>query len=221
MSTLVIIPAKPYAEAKSRLASCLSAEQRRALSRYLLLRTVRLAAAATGKVLVISRDPALLDEARAAGAMGLLEEQIGLNPALEQATHFARHGAARAVLVLPADLPLLTSQDIEGILACATRPPMVAIAPCRHGVGTNALLICPPGLVGYAFGPDSFRVHRAAAEASGAQVRVVRSPGLAFDLDTTEDWADLRAAQHLDGYASTYAAAVVSITAITEHPEKL
>lgn len=200
MSTLVIIPAKPYAEAKSRLASCLSAEQRRALSRYLLLRTVRLARAAAGAVLVVSRDAALLDEARAEGALGLLEETIGLNPALEQATRFALRHHADAVLVLPADLPLLTAQDIEGMLAEAVRPPRVVIAPCRHGTGTNALLVSPPGLIGYAFGPGSCAAHQAAAEASRAQLRLVHSPGLAFDLDTAEDWAVLGATHPLDEY---------------------
>jgi len=197
MSTLVLIPAKPYAEAKSRLATCLSSEQRRALSRYLLLRTVRLAREAAGRVLVVSRDPGVLADARSEGALGLMEQTIGLNPALDQATHFALRQGADAVMVLPADLPLLTGQDIAGMLGCASQPPLVVIAPCRHGTGTNALLVSPPGLITYAFGPDSFQAHRTAAEASGAQVRVYRSAGLAFDLDTPQDWQALCEAEHM------------------------
>jgi 2-phospho-L-lactate guanylyltransferase (CobY/MobA/RfbA family) len=38
------------------------------------------------------------------------------------------------------------------------------------------------------FGPDSFAAHQAAAQASGVPARIYRAPGLAFDLDTPDDW---------------------------------
>ncbi len=111
-----LIPAKPYAESKTRLAPALSPEQRSALIHWLLLRTVRLARAVVGPVVVVSRDEGLLEEMRAEGAWGLAEETPGLNPALAQAAHFAADQGAAGVLVLPADLPLLTAADLKAIV---------------------------------------------------------------------------------------------------------
>jgi 2-phospho-L-lactate guanylyltransferase len=66
--------------------------------------------------------------------------------------------------------------------------PILVIAPCRHRTGTNALLLRPPGLIPFAFGPDSFAAHCAAARAAGVEPVVHRANSLAFDLDTPEDW---------------------------------
>jgi len=50
------------------------------------------------------------------------------------------------------------------------------------------LLLRPPDLIPFAFGPDSFAAHCAAARAAGVQPVVYRSPTIALDLDTPEDW---------------------------------
>ncbi len=65
--------------------------------------------------------------------------------------------------------------------------PTVVVAPCHHGTGTNALLVCPPGLIPFAFGPDSFAAHVAAARAAGVEPVIYRSATVALDLDTPED----------------------------------
>ena len=63
VSLYCLIPAKPHPEAKSRLDPLLTAAQRIDLSRWLLRRTVGLACEAVGRVVVVSRDPAVLSEA--------------------------------------------------------------------------------------------------------------------------------------------------------------
>ena len=188
MSVYCLIPAKPYAEAKSRLSPVLTESQRATLCRWLLRRTVRLALATVGQVVVVSRDRALLAQVKAMGAWGLLEASPGLNPALTQAARFAQIRGAGGVLVLPTDLPRLTAHDLETILALGTTSPAAVVAPCRHGTGTNALLVRPPQLIEFAFGPDSFAAHCAAARAAGVEPVVYRANSVAFDLDTPEDW---------------------------------
>jgi 2-phospho-L-lactate guanylyltransferase len=123
-----------------------------------------------------------------AGAWGLLETSPGLNPALTQAARFAQARGASGVLILPVDLPRLTAQDLETMLALGATSPAVVIAPCRHETGTNALLVCPPALIQFAFGPDSFAAHCAAARAAGVEPLIYRADGIAFDLDTPDDW---------------------------------
>jgi 2-phospho-L-lactate guanylyltransferase len=65
--------------------------------------------------------------------------------------------------------------------------------PDRHGTGTNALLLTPPGVVEPAFGPGSFERHTALAHAAGATIEVAELPSLTLDIDTPEDLATLLA----------------------------
>jgi 2-phospho-L-lactate guanylyltransferase len=183
-----LIPVKPYAESKSRLAPLLSKSQRATLTRWLLRRTVRLARAAAPQVVVISRDRTLLAHARAEGARGLLEASTGLNLALAQGARFAQACQASSLLILPADLPRLSERDLKAILAFSSHSPAFVIAPCRHGTGTNALLMRPTDLIPFAFGPNSFAAHCAAAHAVGVEPAVYHADGFAFDLDTPQDW---------------------------------
>jgi 2-phospho-L-lactate guanylyltransferase len=90
-------------------------------------------------------------------------------------------------LVLPADLPLLTKDDIEELISLATNPPVVVIAPDRHHKGTNALLSSPPGLIEYDFGPDSFSSHLSHARAAGVRVEICKLPSFGLDIDIPED----------------------------------
>jgi 2-phospho-L-lactate guanylyltransferase len=96
------------------------------------------------------------------------------------------------VLVLPADLPLISPQDVETLISKADQPPVVVIAPDRRRSGTNALLAIPPGLIEYDFGPDSFQRHLDRAEQAGVRVEVCELPSLGLDVDIPEDLEILR-----------------------------
>jgi 2-phospho-L-lactate guanylyltransferase len=111
-----------------------------------------------------------------------------LNTALKRATVVAQVYATRAVLVLPADLPLIARDDILALIQRAKEPPVVVIAPDRHGRGTNALLISPPGLIEYDFGESSFQRHCELVKKSGASLEIVDLPSLGLDLDVPEDF---------------------------------
>ena len=69
----------------------------------------------------------------------------------------------------------------------AKEPPLVVVAPDRHRQGTNALLICPVGLIEYDFGPGSFQRHCARAQQRGARLEICELPSLALDVDLPED----------------------------------
>jgi 2-phospho-L-lactate guanylyltransferase len=196
LAVWAIVPVKPLARAKSRLAPLLTPEQRQELSRSLLRHTLRV----LGRVeeldgaLVIGRDAEALALAETEGAAALRERGTGLNRALAQATEWVRGRGGEAVLILPADLPLLQPADVRGILRAGRVGPVVVIAPCRRGEGTNALLVRPAGLIEYRFGPGSFAQHSQQAAQKGAALRVYRSPGLELDLDLPEDirrWREL------------------------------
>jgi 2-phospho-L-lactate guanylyltransferase len=192
MTLWAIVPVKPLRRGKSRLASALSEDERTQLNQLLLEQTLTTLAdiKEVEQVLVISRDPAALSVAREHGARTVREDGTPkLNTALKRATVVAQVYATRGVLVLPADLPLLTREDIQAIIERAKNPPVVVIAPDRHGSGTNALLISPSGLIEYDFGANSFKRHCERAKAAGARLEILQLPSLALDLDLPEDLA--------------------------------
>ena len=185
-----VIPVKALDQAKGRLAPALSARKRRALMLYLLERTVRTAQAA-GIVhgpYVVSPDPDVLAVAAACGAEPLTETTPGHNAALEQARkHVLATWPGAALLVIAADLPSLTSEDVAALGAELLAGPTLTIAPDQREEGTNVLGIWPADALPFRFGPASFQRHVAEATRRGLVIRIHRSPGTAFDLDVPED----------------------------------
>lgn len=185
-----MIPVRALEGAKSRLGDVLDAEERRELVELLLRRTVAAALGTSGvdRVAVVSADPAALEVAREAGAGAIAQRSAGLNPGIVEARD-ALEGVDR-ILVLPADIPGVASQDIGRLLAAADRAParrpLVVVAPDRHGRGTNALLLDPPDVIDPAFGGDSRDAHAGLAAAAGAAFLEVDGV-LELDLDTPDD----------------------------------
>ncbi len=138
--------------------------------------------------MVVSRDPEALTIARDYGARTVQEQgSPQLNTALTRATMVAVSHSVQGVLIVPADLPLLTADDIHEVINLGANPPVVVITPDRHRQGTNALLISPPGLIQYEYGPGSFQRHCSQAEKKGARLEVCERVSVALDIDFPED----------------------------------
>jgi len=190
MSFWAIVPVKPLRSGKTRLAEVLTQDERTDLNRRLLAHTVDTLTAIPEieHVLVVSRDQAALALAREHGARTVKEGGAPqLNIALARATMVAKGYATHGVLIVPADLPLITPEDVHVMLERAHDPPVVVLAPDRHGEGTNALLVCPVGLIEYEFGPGSFKRHCERALQAGARLEICELPSLALDMDLPED----------------------------------
>ncbi|GAB4546471.1 MAG: 2-phospho-L-lactate guanylyltransferase [Anaerolineae bacterium] len=190
MNVWAIVPVKPFNRAKSRLAPVLSGEQRELLAERMFRHglTVLTAIDKIAGVLVISRDTKALSIARDYGAHTVQESGTPeLNPALARATEIIRLRDAEGALILPADLPLYTSDDIAQLLHLGRYQQSVVIAPDRADNGTNALLLVPPTIIPPSFGPGSFHRHYQLAEAASARIEVYRSARLAVDIDTPDD----------------------------------
>ena len=179
-----LVPAKSFAQAKSRLSPLLTPEQRIRLSVALLTRTVRVIGEAFGpaRLQVVSADSDVLVLAGSLGVAGFKASASGLNAQLAEAA--AGISPDARVLVLHADLPTLQVDDLHALAAI---PEAIAVCPDRHDVGTNALLQ-PSGRGQFQFGPHSFERHCQFAMSEGNQAAVLRRRGLALDLDTPADW---------------------------------
>jgi len=194
VSVFAVVPVKDLSETKSRLSPSLDLEERGALTLALLENVLAaLLAAGVEHVGVVSPDRRALSLAEEAGATALLQESQGLNEALEEGRSWALEGGASALLVLPADLPYLSASDIRMLLdASGEKERALVISSDRLREGTNALLLRPPDVLPFAFGPGSFEAHLRAAGERGIETKIRESAGVAFDLDTREDLRVLR-----------------------------
>lgn len=187
-----VVPVKDLRGTKSRLAPVLDPAARAGLTLYMMGRVVsRALEAGVEAVGVVSPDPIVLDEALKRGATPLVQNSRGLNPALEEGRLWATQNGASALLVLPADLPLIEPEDVLAVLAGAASAPVV-VTPDGARSGTNALLLRPPDVLPFLFGPESFEAHLRAAGDRDVEVRVCENGHLSFDLDTAGDLARYR-----------------------------
>jgi 2-phospho-L-lactate guanylyltransferase len=195
MSLWAIVPVKPLKRGKSRLASVLSEDERTILNQSLLINTIKTLneVPEIDTILVVSRDPYALALAREHKARTVLEDgSPELNTALRRAAMVAQAYQANEILVLPADLPLITAKDLQRFIAHSGNPPEVIIAPDRRRDGTNALYINPAGLIEFKYGEGSFKIHLELAEKAKARIEIVEDSTFGLDLDLPEDLELLR-----------------------------
>ena len=139
--------------------------------------------------MVVSRDPLALSIARDFSAKTVLEDgSPELNTALRRAASVAKAYFATKILVLPADLPLIKSSDIESFLKKSKKSPEIVISPDRRKDGTNALLINPANLIEFQYGPGSYNAHLDSAKKMNARIEIVESNVFGLDLDLPEDF---------------------------------
>jgi 2-phospho-L-lactate guanylyltransferase len=117
-------------------------------------------------------------------------ENPGETGAVEDATRICLDRGAAYTLVLPADIPLVSPEDIENIFSAAEHSATV-LAPSASGRGTNAVLRRPADLFPLRFGNDSFLPHLAVARATGQPVQVLHLPRVGLDVDEPTDVSDL------------------------------
>ena len=187
---VAIIPVGSVDGAKSRLGAVLDAEERHDLVLRLAERTIRAAVATPGidETLVVTPDDEVRELALREGARPLRQRSRGLNDGLREARDEATAAGAKAIVVLPIDMPLVSAETLAPLVATALdeHRPVVAIVPDRHDRGTNALVLAPPGVIDFCFGGDSKAAHVDAGRSAGASVEILGGP-LTLDLDTPED----------------------------------
>lgn len=186
-----MLPVKRFAAAKRRLATGIDEERRRALVEAMLADVLEAIAEARAveRTILVSGDP--IAQEIAAGAAGAVD--VVPDPADEGHVVAAVAGIARAeadgapcVVLLPGDCPLLNPRQLDRLLT-GVPGEYVAVVPDRHGSGTNALVLSPPGAIRPSFGEGSCERHVRAAREAGIPYAVEELPSLGLDLDTPAD----------------------------------
>lgn len=211
-SITALIPVRSFRGGKTRLAQHLSDERRAALSRWMFHRVLAAAhgSGVVASILVISPDAEVLTAAAAAApdVVPLAQPAAapGLNPALDLGRQWADERGRAAVLVLFADLPLLSGTDVANL---ARRDAAVVLAPDRHGRGTNALFLrlqrggeAAADPFRFQFGEGSYARHVDEADRLGLDAVTVIAAGTTLDIDTPDDLQRLRGLDTTSGAQS-------------------
>jgi 2-phospho-L-lactate guanylyltransferase len=189
LKATAILPVKRFGAAKQRLAAGIDEERRRDLAAAMVADVLEAIGEARTieRTIVVSGDPLAQELAAAAGA------QVVPDPADEGHAEAALAGIARAeadgagcVVLLPGDCPLLDPRELDRLLTGVPER-YVGIVPDRHGTGTNALALTPPGAIVPSFGEGSCARHVAAAREAGIPFGVEELASLGLDLDTPGD----------------------------------
>ena len=194
-----IIAVNERARCKTRLDGLLGPEGRVRLARRMLASVLGAARAAplVDAVLVVSPERDQVPEEIPVVHDG----GDDLNAAMQAGRDAAVAHGARELLLLPADLPLLRPADLCR-LVLAGRRGGIAIAPDRHGRGTNGIFLPAAAQFDFHFGEGSCARHEAEARRLGHGIRRVRSAGLQADLDTGEDVPGILALPRARGWSS-------------------
>ena len=188
----VVVPVKPLAVAKSRLAG-VGDEQRRELVAAFAVDTVlaALESPLVGGVLVVTDDVGLARSLADLGVAAVPDGASGdLNATLRQgAAEVVRRHPGTAPVALCADLPCLKTADLTAALAGAPRDASAFVA---DAAGTGTTLYTAPDLEVFAprFGSGSREGHR---RAGAVELDVPAGSTLRRDVDTPEDLERARA----------------------------
>lgn len=209
-----LVPLKDLELAKRRLADVLDTVERRALvcamATDVLAVLTRHSAVTDIHVLSDDSDVAILVAeagARYWSEAGLLQhaakatrprsETYPVDPLNRVLQAAAERVATEAepgdlTLVLHADLPCLSRQDIDTVLAAGECGRAIVLGCDAEGIGSNLLLFASISPPVFQFGPGSAKAHQNWAEAQKIPFRCLRLPGIASDTDTPEDLRRLR-----------------------------
>lgn len=194
-----MLPVRGLASGKVRLGGALDAEERETLILGMLTAELRtlIEWGACERIHVVSPDARVLQLAAEVGANPIPEPADSgteLNGAVVRAREAAMEQGATALLVLPADLPLLNRASLgrmldaaDAALAAGGGGPIAVLAPSDARGGTNALLLSPPDIITPQFGARSLEEHARRAAEVAATLQFVIDSDLGFDLDTPED----------------------------------
>jgi len=189
LKAIAVLPVKHFDDAKQRLAGGIEADRRRELAAAMVADVLEAIGAARSveRTIVVSGDPIAQGLAAGVGA------DVVPDPTDSSHVRAVLAGIARAeaegadcVVLLAGDCPLLDPRELDRLLTGVPER-YVGVVPDRHGTGTNALVLRPPGAIVPAFGEGSCERHVGLAREAGVPFGVEELTSLGLDLDTPAD----------------------------------
>ena len=189
MQGILLIPFKSLATAKQRLAEALDQRQRSQLAEAMLRDVMTAAAGVLGRidVALVSGDPHAQAMARQLGFMVIDDTRNeSETAAIAAATAWCQQRGYDTTIVVPADIPLITSDELQRVLDAAPEAGAVFV-PAYDRRGSNCILRRPAAIIPLRFGNDSFLPHCEAMKKTGKDLIILEMPGIGLDIDNPHE----------------------------------
>ncbi len=182
-----IVPYKEPPFGKSRLSNRLTPAQRTVLASTMLENVVDalLRSDNVQGILLVSESTNLAEFTLKENVIVLETQTTNLREAVTQASQFAcKQLKCPTTFIVPADLPLISSKDIDFAIAQHER---VTIIPDARLKGTNGIIATPPNAFDYVFNGQSYLQHQHNAQVAGFNPKSLQIETFSHDVDTFDD----------------------------------
>ena len=191
MKVFAVVFAKESGRSKRRLFETFSPEECGLLSAALLEDVlVALKASVVLEVAVVGTDSSVRQVVEYCGVSFITQERSDLASAMGKIIAWGTEKKADSLLLLPANIPLVSSSDIDRILELGSEEPSVVLSPSVKG-DTNAVFLNPSNLIQVQFGPNSFFKLVKKAIDKDVALRFYSSREIALDMNSEEDLCKL------------------------------
>jgi 2-phospho-L-lactate guanylyltransferase len=199
MAHFAVLPVKERALSKTRFGAVLNQEQRATLSKSMLIDTIdsMISSRVFEGIAVLTPEPENWKEEVQSVVQVVGTEISGLNESIWEYMQSQTLAEGDSLSVVLPDLPASQKEDFLELEKALGAKGSAAIAPDRHLTGTNVLAGTHPLTWRPMFGADSFRRHLASLLDKGIQPRILYRDGLMYDVDNSDDLADLCSKEQL------------------------
>ena len=189
MRAALLIPVKNLTHAKQRLAGALDQARRSQLAEAMLRDVMNATAGVSDRLdaFLVTGD----SQAQALAAtfnFGVIEDTRNESEtaAIEMATAWCESEGYDTTVVVPGDIPLITSDELNQVLDAAPVEGAVFV-PAYDRRGSNCILRRPASLIPLNFGNDSFLPHCEAMQKTGKPLVILELPGIGLDIDNPHE----------------------------------
>jgi len=188
---VAIVPVKKLEEAKRRLSGFLSPPERRQLCLAMLFDVLDNLENVTyiKEIYIVTPDEQIeaIVHTHYKNVHTIRETgRSNINKALHYAICYLEKYDISRILIIPGDLPLVKTGEIESLIGEAGNTAMT-IVPDKICQGTNLLFLKPPFIIQPCFGPNSFHAHIKQAHEKGISYKVYSTEHLLWDIDCPSD----------------------------------
>lgn len=203
-----LVPLKDLVLAKTRLSGVLTSVERRALAQAMVEDVLAVLSSHQhiNRITLVSDDPGASMLAQKYRADCWTENSLGcrgLNPLIQCASERLLAAGEEPLVVLHGDLPLLTREDIDLVLASQQALNGLIVGCDSKGVGTNLLAFNAASTPYFCFGADSCSKHVMGAQTAGFPVQVLQRSGIGLDVDEAPDLKCIMEQLHLHSASNT------------------
>src|SRR5450755_3862573 len=185
MPVALLVPVKSMGNAKQRLAHALDQPHRTQFAEAMLRDVLTAAAGVADRldVFLVTGDSSAQAVAREFN-FRIIEDRRNESEtaAIEMATAWCEEHGYDTTVVIPGDIPLVTSAELNAVLD-ATPPEGALFVPAYDRRGSNCIVRRPANIIPLRFGNDSFLPHCEAMRKTGKPLVILELPGIGLDID--------------------------------------